>query len=276
MSPHPPPVRRTALDRAWRTCGALAVDALAWSLGPAWLAEENPALVGARQKALADLARMRCEPRPLARPVIILNGYHAWAGVVESIRARVAEVTSGERHGFLAISFMDQACFEAQRDRVLREVGAWAGPDAEVDVIGISMGGLVGRHSAMRGHADGRVLRVKRFITLSSPHKGAMLAKIVAPDRTARSMRPGSDFLRQIDGAPSSIERYLPFTQLRDPVVGARNTAPDGHHPLWCSGSLVLSHFSVSHNPLVLATIARELRGEPPLFDWPAGPPPRN
>ena len=116
---------------------------------------------------------------------------------------------------------------------------------------------------------DRRGRRSDRLYTLASPHRGATLANIATPDATARGMRAGSDFLRGLGAAPTTIRRLITFTHAKDPVVGAHNTSLHNEHPRWCSGSRLLSHFSVAHNPIVLATIARELRNEPPLFDWP-------
>ncbi len=271
----PGPVHRSLADRVWRTGGAWAVDVLAWSLGWAWVREENPALADARERAIADLERMRREPVALARPVIVLNGYHAWSGVVESIRLRVAAVTSGNPHDFLAISFMDCTSFQSHRARVVREAGSWAG-GGDVDVIAHSMGGLIARYCARTDHEDGHALRANRIITLATPHRGAILAKYLAPDSAARDMRAGSPFLRSLDAAPTASARLLPFAHLRDPVVGAKNAAPPSELPYWCSGSRVLSHFAIAHNPVVVAAIARELRGEPPLFEWRVSAPPRN
>lgn len=261
------------MDRAWRAGGTLAVEALAWSLGWAWVQEENPALQGTRERAIADLQRMRRDPKPLARPVVILNGYHAWAGVVESIRSKLSPITSGNPYDFLAVSFMDCSGFDTSRARVIREVTSWSG-DRDVDVIAHSMGGLVARYSARTDHKDGRVLRADTIITLATPHRGATLARHVALDRAARDMRPDSEFLRGLDTAPTTARRIIPFAHLRDPVVGATNTAPHMCHPLWCSGSRIASHFLIGHNPVVLAAIARELRNEP--WEWPPSVPPRD
>lgn len=215
---------------------------------------------------------MRREPAPLARPLLILNGYHAWAGVVESVRKQLARVTSGNPDDILAISFMDQTCFDAQRQRVLDETDRWIGVNTSVDIVAHSMGGLVGRYCGVTNHPDGRVLPIERLYTLASPHRGATLANIATPDATARGMRAGSVFLKGLDASSTTIRRLVAFTHAKDPVVGAHNTAPHTENPRWCSGSRLLSHFSVAHNPIVLATIARELRDEPPLFDWSPSP----
>ncbi len=261
------------IERAWRTGGCALVDGLAASLGWSWITPDaNPALIRARELALTDLARMRREPVPLSRPLLILNGYHAWAGVVESVRKQLARTTSGNPDDILAVSFMDQTCFDAQRRRVLDETARWVGLSTSIDIVAHSMGGLVGRFCGTTNHPDGRVLHIERLYTLASPHRGATLANIATPDATARGMRAGSDFLRGLGAAPTTIRRLITFTHAKDPVVGAHNTSLHNEHPRWCSGSRLLSHFSVAHNPIVLATIARELRSEPPLIDWPANP----
>lgn len=267
------PLHNGAIERAWRAGGCVLVDCLAWSLGWSWITPDaNPALTHARELALTDLARMRRERVPLARPLLILNGYHAWAGVVESVRKQLARITSGNPDDILAISFMDQTCFDAQRRRVLDETARWVGLNTPVDIVAHSMGGLVGRSCGVSNHPDGRTLLIERLYTLASPHRGATLANVATPDATARGMRAGSDFLKGLDASHTTIRRLVTFTHAKDPVVGAHNTSLHHEHTRWCSGSRVLSHFSVAHNPIVLATIARELRSEPPLFDWPPSP----
>ncbi|MEL6614963.1 MAG: alpha/beta fold hydrolase [Bacteroidota bacterium] len=64
-----------------------------------------------------------------------------------------------------------------------------------VDLVGFSMGGLVSRLYVQR---HGGAERVRRLITLASPHAGSHVARIM-PQQATREMRPGSDLLTDLD-----------------------------------------------------------------------------
>jgi triacylglycerol lipase len=66
--------------------------------------------------------------------------------------------------------------------------------DERCDIVGHSLGGLVARAYVQRG--GGRA-RVRRLVTLASPHHGSLLAWLL-PGRGSRDLRPGSPFLRDL------------------------------------------------------------------------------
>jgi pimeloyl-ACP methyl ester carboxylesterase len=72
------------------------------------------------------------------------------------------------------------------------------------DVVGHSMGGLVGAHLLKR---IDRGRRVRLVVTLGAPHRGAPLARLGALllggfSRALRQMRPGSVFVRELAELP--------------------------------------------------------------------------
>jgi hypothetical protein len=139
----------------------------------------------------------------------------------------------------------------------------------EVDVVGVSMGGLVARAAASdwvarRSAAGSRRVRIARLFTLATPHKGATLANRICPDGTARDMRPGCDFLSRLNAEPPEHE-LICYARLRDWWVGATNTAPPGREPMWVDAPALLSHQLVTHDPVIRTDVARRLRGEEPL-----------
>lgn len=159
--------------------------------------------------------------------------------------------------------------------KVAARFGAdWAA--REFDVVGISMGGLVARVLASP-QDGGPALRIKRLFMLATPHRGAKLARVVAPDRAARDMRPGSDFLGALDARlPSAGYELVCYAQLRDWWVGAGRAAPPGRVPIWTDtesvGARLFSHFQINFNRRVLRDVARRLRGEEPVArggSWP-------
>lgn len=255
----------------------------------------NPAFDVSFDAAAADERRMRAEPRPLARPVVVVGGYRAWTIAAASLASRLCAMTCRDRGMFAAMSYPWSSDFTRIAARLVRLVGArWPGGDEaawtrEVDVVGVSMGGLVARAAAAgvgRGGCDapGRRLHIGRLFTLGTPHRGARLADLARPDAAARDMRAGSAFLARLDAARSTsgnVAGYelVCYTRLRDSWVGATRTSPAGHPTHWVSGWRVLSHVTVSMDTRIVADIARRLRGEDPLATSGAAgasPPPRN
>jgi pimeloyl-ACP methyl ester carboxylesterase len=159
-------------------------------------------------------------------------------------------------------------------ERVTDRLGGGA---ADVDVVAVSMGGLIARAAAAPATARrvGNRLHIARLFTLATPHRGARLSRWIAPDSSARAMRPGSDFLRWLDEAYGCAEyRLICYTRLGDTWVGATNTAPAGVTPIWFPRTIG-SHIYISQDPRITLDIARRLRAEEPLFE-PAAPPPHD
>jgi hypothetical protein len=241
------------------------------------LGRANPAFDPSRAEIRAELRRMRADPTPLERPVVVLGGYKAWPVMAGALRGQLVRLTSQEPGDIIDVSYtlrgdIDKAVAIAI-DRIERAFPS-ADPDRtrEVDVVGISMGGLVARRAAMdRG---GKRLRIRRLFTLASPHGGAKLAERIRPDRASRDMRAGSAFLDELDRAwPGTADEVYPYAVLNDTWVGATRTMPPGHDgALWTRGSVVASHFTVSANRRIVADIALRLRGEPPLSGAPSPP----
>jgi len=71
------------------------------------------------------------------------------------------------------------------------------------DLVGFSMGGLVSRYYVQR---LGGLERVGRLITISSPHRGTYWA-YTTWNLGSRQMRPGSQFLVDLDRDIQSLER---------------------------------------------------------------------
>jgi triacylglycerol lipase len=81
-----------------------------------------------------------------------------------------------------------------------------------IDLVGFSMGGLVARYYLQR---LGGLERVQRFITISSPHHGTLTA-FLRGNPGARQMRPGSDFLKDLNRDATALDR-IQFTTIRTP-----------------------------------------------------------
>lgn len=96
-------------------------------------------------------------------------------------------------------------------------------PEQPLDLIGLSMGGLVTRYYVQR---LGGIDRVQRFITISAPHQGTRMAYLL-PRLGCIQMRPGSAFLKDLNQDATMLER-LNFTSIWTPwdfiIVPARSS----------------------------------------------------
>ena len=103
------------------------------------------------------------------------------------------------------------------------------------DLVGFSMGGLVSRYYLQR---LGGMERVHRFVTISTPHRGTVMAFLI-PNEGCRQMRPGSAFLRDLDRDADTLQR-VGFTSLWTPldltIVPADSSVVAGaaNRRLWC------------------------------------------
>lgn len=225
-----------------------------------------------------ERARMRGDHKPLARPVVVLAGWRSPSLQGLGLADRLAPLTSGRRDDYLTISYALTGDIEAaaRHARAVLDRLPASGPEREIDVIGISMGGLVARLLASQAGGDGPVIR--RVFTIATPHQGAVLARWIRPDRAARAMRPGSPLLRALDDrlAGQSFELVC-YAQLRDWWVGATRTCPPGGCACWIDAASpidwVLSHFTSPRRWPIMLDIARRLRGELPLARAGSRPP---
>lgn len=241
---------------------------------------DNPDYPATNAEVAAEYRRLRAEPPavPTARPLVVLNGYRAPVWQSANLRSELAALTHTPRDRTLAISYFWYGSAEAVLACVREEVTR-AFPDAVapggsgIDVVAISMGGIIARAAAI-DDGVGPPLPIRRLFTLATPHRGADIAGLVAPDDAARSLRRGSALLRRVDEALAGAGYELVcYTRLRDGWVGSANTAPVGREPIWTPGLVVGSHPMVSYDTRILVDVARRLRGETP-WAREGGPPP--
>jgi len=231
----------------------------------------------------AEEARMRETRVQLERPVLILAGYRSTMRQPARVAERLRLMTSGRRGDFLPVSYfwvtdIDEAtrrAIEAVEERWPSDDPDWT---TEVDVVAISMGGLVARLGATEqfgAAAPGRKrLRINRLFTMATPHRGAILADLIALDSAAKDMRSDSRFLLGLDEAlrDASYE-IIPYARTRDTTVGASRTAPPDCEPIWVDGPALFSHATIALDGRILIDIARRLRGEWPLAFRGSAPP---
>ncbi len=220
-----------------------------------------------------ELARMARTPRPLQRPVIVLAGWRSPHFTPAVLARSLAALTSGSDADFLVLSYLWTGRFDRAVEHVRCSVRA-RHADAPVDVVAISMGGLVARAAARSEPESSKPLHIARLFTLSTPHRGATLARFVRPDDCARVMKPGSQVIQKLDAELSSAAyELICYGQPRDWWIGDQTQAPVGRPLHWADTNSALwriaSHFCVNRNRLIIADLARRLRGEDPIARGP-------
>jgi pimeloyl-ACP methyl ester carboxylesterase len=275
-------VRRDILKDARRRAAWL-VCSLPFLLLAVGCAEQptNASFPVTTRDARAALGAMRDEPKPLARPLVILGGMNDPGFAAGILRGEFRRVTGDDR--VIGVSFLFCGDFDACRRHVIAAVDrAFPSDDpactTEVDVVGVSMGGLVARHAAVPAADEGpgaRRLRIARLFTISSPHRGASLAVLPALSRLHADMRPDSPFLQELATSEAAAGGYeiCPYVRLGDGIVGATNAAPHGQVPWWVPGAVFQdAHVMAAVDARIIADVARRLRGEDPLTKYPPQP----
>ena len=239
----------------------------------------NPSFPVTVDQARHALSDMKADPKPLVRPLVILGGMGDPGFAATSIRSDFRKLTRDRR--VIGVSFPLCGDFDACRRRAIRLVDEAFPTDdpaftTEVDVIGVSMGGLVARYaaapSADPARRGQRRLKIARLFTISTPHRGAAWAALPTINELHRAMRGDSPFLRTLADVEALVEtagegyEIYPYVRLGDGVVGAWNAAPDGRSPWWVPGVMLEEgHAMASRDARILADVARRLRGEEPL-----------
>lgn len=236
---------------------------------------ENPAFNHASEALKAKALELSANPRPLARPVLVFSGYRVPGIFGGQLATNLARLTSGRTEDFRMFAYPFDGDIEPLVNRLARQVGREFGLNASddstnaVDVVGISMGGIIGRLAAARARTRPPGvprINIRNLFTIATPHRGARLALKIHIDRAATDMQPNSPFLAKLDDyAKSDDYTLIPYATLNDITVGATNCSPHGAHPIWVRGTRRFAHTTITMHPAIALDIALRLRGESPL-----------
>jgi len=228
----------------------------------------NPSFVVTYDDALTDLKRMRGDKQPLQRPVLILAGFYDPGLGPWDVARRLRDYTDDAR--IIQVHFIGASSFDECRRRVIDAVDDALPSDdptwtSEVDVLGVSMGGLVARYAA--APFGERRLRVRRLITFASPHAGAALAELDVSVPLRVQMQADSPFIDRLEAVlPNAAYELVPYVRLGDEIVGECFAAPRGWNPWWVSARpLEMSHPLTHRDARIWADTLRRLRGEQPF-----------
>ncbi|MEK0181090.1 MAG: alpha/beta fold hydrolase [Oscillatoriales cyanobacterium] len=128
-------------------------------------------------------------------------------------------------------------------------------PQQPLDLVGLSMGGLVARYYLQR---LGGINRVQRFIALSSPHSGTWTAYTLW-GKGCVQMRPGSVFLEDLN-RDANLLKKVNFTSIWTPwdfiIVPASSSQISAAKDVKLS---VFAHAMMARNSRSLTAVAEAL-----------------
>jgi pimeloyl-ACP methyl ester carboxylesterase len=224
----------------WRTKAPAGV-AMTWPERVRYFLAEYACLFAAPKMILYALLAPDPPPAPATCPVLLLHGIGCNAGVWTGMRASLARLgiapVYAMSYGPPFIPIPETAPqIAAKIAQVLRDTGA-----SQVILVAHSMGGLVAR-SYLRAFGPARV---RRLVTIGTPHAGSMHAWLMSGASLA-DMRPGSPYLAAL-AQPTADERAVPTVSIwswHDSMVTPQDSArlPYGEN-------VVLA--KIAHNALI-------------------------
>ncbi|MEW2413585.1 alpha/beta fold hydrolase [Streptomyces sp. NPDC046866] len=129
----------------------------------------------------------------------------------------------------------------------------------QVDLVGHSLGGLVGRYYVQRLGGDSRV---RTLVTLGTPHSGTRVAPFMDAHPLVRQVRPGSAVMAELRApAPGCRTRCVAFWSEFDELMDPTGTARLEHPDLQAENILVtgIGHLALAAHPAVAAAVRRAL-----------------
>jgi triacylglycerol esterase/lipase EstA (alpha/beta hydrolase family) len=159
------------------------------------------------------------------RPIVVLHGYAQNRANFLPLACRLSRAGLGPIIGFEYWTLGRTAAAARQLGWFVDEVRAATGA-AQVDVIGHSMGGVVGRYYVSLAGGDGVV---KHLVTLGSPHTGTEISAIGLGHPT-RELVLGSALVTRLAAAPLPVHTRVTVVWSRGDalVPGARQLAFPG------------------------------------------------
>lgn len=157
-----------------------------------------------------------CQPaiprQPRFQSVVMVHGIFEDGKAFDTLKRRL------EVHGIRCyVPRLRPADGRGGLDKIARslksDIDENLGPDRKFALIAFSMGGLVSRHYLQK---LGGASRCEMLITVSTPHHGT-LAAYTYPTKGVLQMRPGSDFLRELEQSEATLGD-IPIVSYRTPM----------------------------------------------------------
>jgi predicted alpha/beta hydrolase family esterase len=186
--------------------------------------------------------------RPLPRgelPVLLVHGYVCNRGFMLPLRRYLSERGVSAYSHNLEPVYADIDGYTDELARRIEEISAATGADQLV-ILAHSMGGLVAR-AYLRKHG---ARRVAKLITLGTPHRGTVTARIAA-GRNGQQMVPGNAWLKQLNEETSSVPVVSVFSH-QDNIVVPQDSA-------LLAGAKIVSLSGMGHVSMPFSRQIREI-----------------
>jgi len=234
-----------------------------------------PTSIASARKILREDAE---KPVVLKRPLLIVGGFLDPGLAPAMLKGEYLSWTGDSRIASVQLGW--ESSFDQCRGDIIAAVDkAFPNDDpsmtTEVDVIGVSMGGLAARYAAAEEPKQdvhpSRRLRIGRLFTLGSPLRGALLADDIPLNLhpLQADMRHDSKLIHWLNTRIENADELYPiysYTRLNDLYVGTYNAALPGCTAWWVAPQpLTPPHSGVFRDARILADILCRLRGDPPL-----------
>lgn len=201
-------------------------------------------------------------PQPdTAPPVVLLHGFVDNRSVFVLLRrvlGRQGRRVEALNHSPLTCDIRTAA---EVLGRYVEELCARSG-QRRVDLVGHSLGGLIGRYYVQRLGGDARI---RTLVTLGTPHSGTRAVPLLDIHPVIRQMRPESDVIAELAlPAPGCRTRFVSFWSDLDQVMAPLETARLDHPDLRARNIAVtgIGHLALPVHPAVTAGIRAALDGD--------------
>ncbi|MET8820181.1 esterase/lipase family protein [Streptomyces rochei] len=270
------PGRLTGLSMNLLKASALEVAILAGHLllYPSGIVQERRSACALPSAGAPDAGTSPPAPRlPTSAkpPVVLLHGFIDNRSVFLLLRRSLAQ------HGRQQVESLNYSPLTCDirtaaelLGRHIEEICERTGSD-RVDVVGHSLGGLIGRYYVQRLGGD---LRVRTLVTLGTPHAGTRVVPLANAHPIVRQMRPGSAVIEELTRpSPGCRTRFVSFWSDLDRVMDPLETACLDHPDLTVRNVRVsgIGHLALPVHPAVATGIREALDTVEPEADTGTG-----
>jgi triacylglycerol lipase len=205
-------------------------------------------LPGLAVLAAALLPSCAGDPPPVAAPavprVVLVNGFLDSGRTFNPLKERL------QKRGFEVfvpklLHVDGRGGLDLLAEHLKQDIDTRFGPDAPLNIVSFSMGGIVSRYYLQElGGAE----RCRNFITISTPHNGTKAAWAY-PSLGAIQMRPGSPFLTELAASQGKLGdiRVTSYRTPMDliilpPTSSVWDRAENLEYPVIAHPSMLTSH----------------------------------
>nr|WSX50207.1 alpha/beta fold hydrolase [Streptomyces sp. NBC_00974] len=225
---------------------------------PTGMRQERPAAARAAESRAAESGAAA------APPVLLLHGFTDNRSVFVLLRrALEAGGRRVETYNYSPFTLDLRVTARHLADRV-EELCERTGQE-RVDLVGHSLGGLIGRYYVQRLGGDARV---RTLVTLGTPHSGTGVAPFMDAHPLVRQMRRDSEVMAELRApAPGCRTRCVAFWSEFDALMDPIETARIEHPDLLTENVQVIGigHLALPAHPTVIAAVRRTLDGPGPV-----------